>query len=155
MYFVARCVGVVVGIDKRPSASVAVLEGTKLAPRVIELFSMTTSETELVDQLHDLAQVFGNRLAGLGVERVVVRRADNPPRPSNKEGPKTRLLVEGALASVARRHVSHTRLMNGRDLAAYAGGGRNKAALDAEAGNLIGEPGHAASVAAALAVLDD
>src|SRR5947199_1899532 len=37
--------------------------------------------------------LFRSRLDGLRVERVVIRRADRPTRPSHAEGPKRRLLM--------------------------------------------------------------
>jgi hypothetical protein len=142
-------------MNKRPRAAVAVIEGTKGSPQLIELFAVTTSEDDLPSQLHDLARAFENRLVGLGADRVLIRRADTPPKPSNAEGPRTRLLVEGALASAARSHVAGTRLMNGRDAAALAGGGRTKAILDEEARAFASEPGSVAAVASAIALLDD
>lgn len=131
------------------------LDGSKSSPAVVELFALTTSETDLVAQIHDLAQNFGNRLAGLDVTRVVIRRADTPPRPSNTEGPRTRLLAEGALTTTARGRVTDTRLLNGRDLAARAGGGRTKATIDAEAAALVDVGAYEGAVAAALSALDD
>ena len=132
----------------RPQAYVAVLEGTKSAPAVLELFALATTEVELVEQLHDLANAFGNRLDGLKVNRVLVRRADTPKQGSNKEGPRSRLLLEGALAFAARRRVDDTRLMNGRDLAVLAGSGHTKASLDAAAASLS-KADYAPAVAAA------
>jgi hypothetical protein len=86
-------------------------------------------------QLHDAAEALRSRLNGVAVERVVVRRADRPPRASNAEGPKLRLLLEGALVSAARSVVVDTRLGTGKDTGAWFGGG--KASVDAEADRLI------------------
>jgi hypothetical protein len=151
----ARTIGVMVVMNKRPRAHVAVLEGTKQTPAAIELFVLTTSENDLVDQIHDLASALSNRLNGLAIERAMIRRADTPQRPSNQEGPRARLLVEGALLRVTRDQVQATRVMNGRDIAALAGGGRTKATLDVEAQQLVSSPEYAPAAAAAFALLDD
>lgn len=142
-------------MNRRPTTHVAVLEGTKSSPLVAELFVVSTSEQDLVDQLHDLAQAFGNRLVGLDVDRIAIRRADIAKRPSNKEGPRARLLVEGALTLAARERVVDTLLASGRDLAVRSGGDRTKATLDEAAGTLTAESKFVGAVAAAFAILDD
>jgi hypothetical protein len=153
LYSMTRCVGVSVSINGSPQVLIAVLGGFRSSPEIIELFKLTTRDVDLVDQLSDLAQAFGNRIAGLSVQRVSIRRADMPPKSSNKEGPKTRLMVEGALATTARSHVSDTRLTSGRDLALQAGKGKTKAEIDAEAASWVDNRAYVEAVAAALALL--
>jgi hypothetical protein len=87
-------------------------------------------------QLHDAAEALKSRLQGLVVDRVVVRRADRPPRASNAEGPRIRLLMEGALCSAGRSIVVDTLIGTGKDTGAWFGS--TKAGLDAAADQIIG-----------------
>jgi hypothetical protein len=123
---------------------------------VIELVAdFSGDDADLPVQLHDAAEALRSRLGGLAVERVVVRRADRPPRATNAEGPKLRLLLEGALTSAARSVVVDTRLGTGKDTGAWFGSG--KAGVDAEAGRLLAaaslHPRYRDATSAALAGL--
>ena len=108
---------------------------------IAEVF--TSDDVDLATQLHDMAEALRSRLDGLRVERVVVRRADRPPRASNTEGPRLRLLMEGAVASAARSVVVDTRVGTGKDTGAWYGS--NKAGVDAVAAQLLGQHGVAAA----------
>ncbi len=90
---------------------------------------------DLPVQLHDAAEALRSRLEGLAVERVVVRRADRPPRATNAEGPKLRLMLEGALTSAARSVVVDTRIGTGKEAGAWFGS--NKAGVEDEADRLL------------------
>lgn len=148
-----RAVGLAVALVKgRPRADVVVMEGTRSAPVLVESFALTSGETELVDQLHDLATALRNRLIGLKPDRVMIRRADQAPTPSGAEGPKVRLLTEGALAMAARERCVDTRLLSGMLVAKRAG--TKKDALDSTASGMVGPKGPTEAAAAALAVLD-
>lgn len=148
-----RSVGVCVRLTtkKRPTANVVVLEGSYAAPMVVETFELTSNEGPVPIQLADLHNSLRSHLAGLKPERVVIRRADHPFKPSNQEGPRLRLLAEGALVTAACAESDDVALENGKDLAARAGV-KNKATLDADAASIAS--GHAKSAcAAALAGL--
>lgn len=82
---------------------------------IIDQLEITGDDTDLATQLHDLAEAVQSRLRAIRPEAVFVRRADVPPRPSNTEGPRLRLLAEGAVVSAARSVVINTRIGNGRD----------------------------------------
>ncbi len=112
----------------RPTARCVLVEGTTSAPTFVEAFDLTSSNDTLPEQLHDLATGLRSRLSGLKPDRVVVRRADVPPKPSNKEGPRLRLLAEGALVAAAMDEVRSVTVVPGKDLAAMAG--YDKAGLD-------------------------
>lgn len=142
----AVAVGIVVTVKKRPSVSVAVLEGTPAAATVRETFDMTTDSHDIESQVHDLGSNLRNRLRGIKADKVIIRRADRPPRASNQEGPRTRLLVEGGMILAAMDVVKDTSALNGRDAAALCG--TTKANLDAEGVVLAGDDyGSAAAVA--------
>jgi len=119
-----------------PEVKAALVEGTIAAPILRHVFELTTAAEELPEQLYDLASNLRSRIAGLKPDSVLVRRADLPPRASNREGPRERLLVEGALVMAAREDVRRTYLLNGRDAAARAG--LTKPKLDALAKHLDG-----------------
>lgn len=101
-----------------------------------ESFEIKADQINLAVQLGDAATGVSGRLRSLRPDVVVVRRADRPVRPSNQEGPRLRLLMEGAITAVAHQVIANTRLRNGRDCgAAY---GVPKDVLDAEAAALHG-----------------
>lgn len=105
------------------------------SPAIEVVGDFPADDAEMPVLLHDAAEAVRSRLEGLRVDRVVVRRADRPPRASNAEGPKFRLLMEGALTSAARSVVVDTRLGTGRDTGAWFGS--SKAAVDAAASSLL------------------
>jgi len=142
-----RVAGLVVEIARRPSASVVVLEGSFRDPNIVEIFHLTTTGNDTAQQAHDMATNLRNRLHGLQIDRVIVRKADRPPRPSNKEGPRLRLVVEGALIGAAKDVVDHSEIINGRDAAGRVG--ISKSALDAAGRELSGEESQAAAAALA------
>ena len=110
---------------------------------------------DLATQLHDTAEAIRSRLEGLGLARAVVRRADRPPRARDTDGPKLRLLMEGAVTSAARSIVVDTVIGTGADTGAWFGS--NKADLDAVARRLVNQHGlhtrYTEAVGAALAAL--
>src|ERR1700742_3676155 len=102
-----RCVGVCVELRSkgRPAAKVAVLDGTWANPVVHQTFELTSSHTDLPTVLAILARSLDSHLSGLGADQVVVRRADLQKSAGAKEGPKVRLLAEGALVAAAKVRV--------------------------------------------------
>lgn len=151
-----RIAGIAVDVPSkgRPTARLVVLDGS--SGGALESHDTFTSDpTDLATQLHDMAEAVKSRLGGLGVERVVVRRADRPPRPSNNEGPRLRLLTEGAIVSAARSVVVDTRVGTGKDTGGWFGA--NKATLDGVAALLAGKEGlgvaYVEAIAAALSIL--
>lgn len=130
----------------RPTAKVVVLEGGYITPTLVDHFDLTSTEDEVPDQLHHLADGVRSRIEGLRPDRVVIRRADVAPKASNMEGPRLRLLAEGALASAARDQMSDVVLATAKDLATRTP--LKKAELDARAGALFsGVPAEAAAAA--------
>jgi hypothetical protein len=115
----------------RPAAACVLVEGTLQAPKVLDVFELTSANSAVPTQLHDLGTALRSRVTGIKPDRVVIRRADFARRPSNKEGPRLRLLAEGALAACAHDEVSDVVILTGKDLAAHAS--MSKAALDAHA----------------------
>src|SRR4051812_40131377 len=122
-----RSAGVAVEISSksRPTAQVVIVDGSWGNAQVLESFALTSATDDLATQLHDL---FGGLRSGLSdsVERVVIRRADTPWG-SNKEGPRLRLLAEGALAAAAKSVVADVVILKAKDLAQRTPAGAKEA----------------------------
>lgn len=101
--------------------------------------SFTSDDVDLATQLHDMSEAIRSRLQGLKVNRAVIRRADRPPHASNAEGPRLRLLMEGAVVSAARSVVVDTRVGTGKDTGSWFGS--NKAGVDAAAKQFLARAG--------------
>ena len=102
---------------------------------VVEEFDIPVDEDELAAQLGDAGANIAGRSGSLSPDRVIIRRADRPARPSNMEGPRVRLLVDGALTASAQRVVPDTVLRAGKECgAAY---GVSKDELDEIAGSIV------------------
>lgn len=80
------------------------------------------------------------------MDRAVVRRADKPPRPSNADGPRLRLLAEGAVLAAVRGVVPDTRAGAGLDLGRWYGS--DKAGVDAAGNAAVAAASVGATVAA-------
>jgi hypothetical protein len=142
-----RSVGVCVHFPSkgRPAAQVVVLDGTWGAVTEASSFELTSNKHDLATILHELEGGLRSQLSGLKADRVAIRRADLQ-RASMKEGPKVRLLAEGALAAAARAEVTDVLLLNGKELADRSPAS-SKGDLDAEAESQL--PDHPTEAAAA------
>lgn len=88
-------------------------------------FTTVATETDLASQLKELSDAARGRIQSLGPERVIIRRADRPSRPNNYDGPRFRLLAEGALTVASKAEVLDTRLQMGKDCATDFGTSRD------------------------------
>jgi hypothetical protein len=132
-----RVAGIAVDIPTRgrPVARFVVVDDASGSATIGGVADFTSDDTDLATQAHDIAQAVRSRLRGVGANRVVVRRADRPPRASNTEGPRIRLVIEGAIASAAKGTVTDTSISTGRELGTRFGS--SKSALDAAAASLV------------------
>ena len=132
-----RVAGIAVDVPEsgRPAARLIVLDDVSGSPTIEVHEDYPSADTAVAEQLHDQAEAIRSRLRGLNVDRVVVRRADLPPRASNREGPRRRLLAEGAIVSAARSVVTETHLGTGKDTGEWYGS--NKAGVDGAAEQLL------------------
>jgi hypothetical protein len=119
----------------RPSVRIIVADDASGSSVISDAQEITSDHADLPEQLHDAAESVRSRLKALNVERVVVRRADRPTTPSNQDGPRYRLIMEGAVTSAARSEVIDTRIGTGKDTGAWYGG--KKATVDIEAERLL------------------
>lgn len=152
-----RTAGIAVELasPKRPSVRLVVLDDASGAPVVEETEDIPSAAVDIVEQLSHAGKTVESRLQGLKVDRVVVRRADFSKKSRNTEGPRIRLLVEGAATAAARNVIIDTRLATGKDIADDCS--MKKDELDEEAKQLISSAGkhkkYCEAAAAALAGL--
>ncbi|OZC78011.1 hypothetical protein CH251_04980 [Rhodococcus sp. 06-462-5] len=94
-------------------------------------FDVKADEDDLAVRLGDVAKSISGRARSIAPDGVVVRRADRPQRPSNQDGPRLRLLAEGAVTAAVHEVVRNTVIRNGKDCGAAFGTVKEK--LDEEA----------------------
>lgn len=130
-------ISVAMASRQRPTAYLVILDDSS-GKEVIEANqAFPADDVDLATQLHDTAKAVRSRLEGLAVERVIVRRADRPPSANNTEGPRLRLLMEGAVTSAARGVVMETMLGTGVDTGTWFGA--RKADVDAASAQLLSQ----------------
>lgn len=138
-----------------PVARVVVMDGLPGSPTVVAAFEVSTPQKERADEITEMGEAIASRATGLGVNRVIVRRADQSQRPSNSEGPRVRLLCEGAITAALRAKHSTTILRTGQQAGTVFGA--DKAAMDAAGLAALTARGHSAkyseAAGAALAAL--
>lgn len=148
-----RALGIAVSLPSRgrPVASCAIVDRTVAGHDVLQnTFQITTTQEDLASQLADLATAARSRARSLGVDTAWVRRADKPPRASNTEGPRARLLAEGAITAAVGEVVEIARIGDGKTIGQTLG--VNKTQADALGAGLAG-PDFEQAAAAALAAL--
>jgi hypothetical protein len=149
-----RVAGIAVEIPSsgRPAARLVVLDDAGGSPSIEVHEDYPSAKVAIAEQLHDQAEAVRSRLKGLRVDRVVIRRADQPPKASNMEGPRRRLLAEGALTGAARSVVVDTRIGTGKQTGEWFGS--SKSDVDKTAKQLLdADQVHARYVEATSAAL--
>jgi len=140
-----RAMGLAVSVNgKRTTVAAVVLDDHSPQTDFFEVLTVTlessfevkADEADLAVQLGDAAKTISGRLRSLRPEVVVIRRADRPMKPSNQEGPRLRLLMDGAITAAAHQVISDTVIRNGKECGAVYGS--SKDGLDAEAATLHG-----------------
>jgi hypothetical protein len=150
-----RVAGLAVDIPTqgRPRFHFVVLDDASGLTELVSHESHPSQDVDLATQLFNASEQVKSRLSAFSVDRVVVRRADRPMKANNSEGPRVRLLLEGAIVGTARSVTANTRLGTGKDLGGWYGS--NKARLDADARAFVTQLGlrvvYVESAAAALA----
>jgi hypothetical protein len=116
----------------RPAARVIDVQGAWGSVTDVQSFELTSNKQDLATILYELASGLRSHLAGVGADRVVIRKADFFKISSRQEGPRLRLLAEGALAGAARGEVEDVLVLTGKELADRSRA-TSKANLEAEA----------------------
>lgn len=139
----------------RPAVRLVVVDDSGGHPVIEVAEDYPSNAADVAVQLHDAGEAVRSRLNAQRVERVVVRRADKPPVASNADGPRLRLLMEGAVTGAARSVIVDTRLGTGAETGRWHGS--SKATVDAEAAQVLATHGlhqrYLEATAAALAAL--
>lgn len=118
---------------------------------MIETFDVTAIDEDRATQLKEFAEAVTARIQTLNPDIVVVRRADQGRQANNGDGPRIRLLVEGAVTAAARILVPQTTLRNGKECGSAFGG--SKEDVDTAAQALSSVPRRVPATAAAIAGL--
>ncbi|SRR6266511_971190 len=109
--------GIAVAVGgRRPRVSCVLLDGTRDAPIHVGAFDLTTASGDVIGQLDDLGKQLSSKVSGLNLAAVVIRLADFTPVANRAEGPRHRLLVEGALAFSCRSRISEVLVRTGREV---------------------------------------
>jgi hypothetical protein len=117
---------------------------------VVDKFDVKSSDDDLATRLGEVAKAISGRTRSIAPDGVVVRRADRPQQSSNTEGPRLRLLAEGAVTAAVHEIMHNTVIRSGKDCgSAY---GAAKAELDAAAESILDKK-HCEATAAALSGL--
>lgn len=117
-------------------------------------FDLTSAEEDWAKLASDYFQATSGRISTLRPAAVIIRRADMPKRPNNYDGPRLRLVIEGALAAAAYQHVTNTRLRTGV-ACANAYNKSDKSTLDAHGKGLVQKATRFEAAGAALSGLID
>ncbi|WP_094361236.1 hypothetical protein [Mycobacterium marinum] len=117
---------------------------------VEDSFEVKEAVDDVAVRLGELAKKVRGRVRSTAPDGIVVRRADRPQRPSNQEGPRLRLLAEGAVTAAAHEVVRNTVIRSGKDCGAAFG--TSKDGLDKEAETILSGK-YAEATAAALSGL--
>src|SRR4051812_19708670 len=118
-----RIAGIAVSMPtpKRPALRFCILDDAGGAAAVSHAEEISADDVDIVEQLFAVARGVESRLKSLGVDRVIVRRADVPTVASKKDAPRIRLLTEGSAVGASRAAIVDTRLAMGVDLARWYG----------------------------------
>jgi hypothetical protein len=103
---------------------------------VEDSFDVKEAVDDLAVRLGELSKKVRGRARSIAPDGIVVRRADRPQRPSNQEGPRLRLLAEGAVTAAAHEVIRNTVIRSGKDCGAAVG--TSKDGLDKEAETILG-----------------
>jgi hypothetical protein len=113
-------VGIAVKLETegRPTARGILIEPGSPSPTIIDSFALTGDDVDFPQQLVELSRATHSRMSALAPDRVLIARADFVPADarSRKEGPKLRLLAEGAIAAAARGVVTDTFIGTGQEI---------------------------------------
>lgn len=108
------CVQVKAG---KATVTCVLVEGSRSDPRCSDGFDLKTDAIRVPGQLKDLAWALSSKLGGMQVDTAVIRLADVAPTGSRKAGPRTRLLIEGALAFVCEtKELNEVHLRTGKEI---------------------------------------
>ena len=102
---------------QRPVVTVVAVGGSRDSPELEQSFDIKTGSTTLPDQVNDLVRALRSKIMGLSVEACVIRIADFTRTASNRQAPRNRLMIEGALTFACRdQAISNIHVLTGKDV---------------------------------------
>lgn len=130
-----RLVGIAVKLETpgRPTARGILIEPGSPDATIVDSFVFTGDDVDFARQLFDLSQATRSRMDALKPDRVVIARADFSQHASREDGPKLRLLAEGAIAAAAREIVVETALATGLEIGQWDGTSKDEVKAKAKA----------------------
>ena len=114
-------------------------------------FDLTTAEAGWAGIASQYFQDVSGRVSTLAPDVVVIRRADVYAKGRIGDGPRLRLVVEGAITAAAVAHVANTHLRTGGDCARKYG--QDKDVMDADGRTLVTKKARTEAAGAALSGL--
>ncbi|MFT4085167.1 MAG: hypothetical protein QM638_21510 [Nocardioides sp.] len=143
----------------RPVVRAVLLEdpfGASTVPTLADVsvsreFDLTTTHTRWAEIAGQFYADVSGRITTLKPDIVIVRRADFHRSRSNADGPKIRLVIEGALSAAAIGHVANTHLRAGVECGRLYG--KDKKDMDADAKTKVAKKDRAEAAAAGLSGL--
>lgn len=133
--------------DPHGPADAAVLTDVSL----VDAFPFKTSHEAWSKVVSQFFGEVSGRVSTLDVDVVVIRRADVYMKARVGDGPRLRLVVEGAITAAAMSHVSNTHLRTGGDCSGHYGEPKDQ--MDADALTLTTHKSQQEAAAAALSGL--
>ncbi|WBC01127.1 hypothetical protein [Micromonospora sp. WMMA1976] len=134
---------------RRPVVSCVLLDGTQDAPILVDGFDLRTASDHVLAQADDLAQQLSSRIGPAAVTTAILRVADFSPRARRSSGPRSRLLIEGALAFACKQHVTDVDVRDGKEI----GRALKVSKQEAEAAGAALDGARKAAASAALSAL--
>ncbi|WP_156316475.1 hypothetical protein [Leucobacter japonicus] len=139
--------------NQKATIAVVVLSVEKADPAVVEIettFEIHTGDSDLAEKLGDSCKNIVGRVRTLEPEIAVIRRADRTQKASNQEGPRFRLLIEGAVTGGIQQVIPTTKILTGKECGLFCS--KSKAELDLAASALVPKKYIEAAAAALTAV---
>ena len=118
---------------------------------LVNEFELTTTETEWARICGQYHRDVDARVSSLRPDIVIVRRADFHRDRGNSDGPRLRLVVEGAVTAASTAHVANTHLRPGASCGEKYGS--SKDVMDADGKSLVSKAVYKEAAGAALSGL--
>jgi hypothetical protein len=145
---------------KRPTAYLVLVDTTTTPVDLNDLGSLPTATHLFTSAAEDFPSILNHLavdvrgwLRDRSVEAATVRRADKRQRASNADGPRYRLLTDGAITAAVREMVETTYLRTGAEIANAWSSSLTVADMDKFGQQLVDDAAYATAAAAALSCL--
>lgn len=142
---------------RRPTVFLVLINATSSTVDLNDLSSLPTATHVFTSADEDFPSILNHVsvdvrgwLRDRSVEAATVRRADKRRQASNSDGPRYRLLTDGAVTAAVREMVEVTHLRTGTEIASAWGSSLTPADMDSYGLQVVSDSAYAAAAAAAL-----